>query len=393
MNFFLSSCRFDNLSRCFHVADVSTNPPREDPQHDKLAHIRNILDIVEQQMAKVYHPHREQSIDEAMVAFTGRLSFKQYLPMKPTKRGVKVWMRASPHNGFCHQFQVYTGRSRAGGREENLAARVVKDLSSSISHANHHLYMDNFFSSPALFEDLFRDGLLACGTVRVSRRGMPDFSRLKLKQQGQYVQQQKGSLLATAWHDKKTVNLLSTTQEDPQLTTTVRRKQKDGTTKDVPCPMVVREYTTHMNGVDRADQLRAAYSLGRKSVKWWKYLFWFCVDVTICNSFILMKESADHQITTSKGKRRERTQLEFRQALAKFLIGNVRRSRKRPRSSQLWSAAEQHWPTKLSKRRTCKQCSKSQQRAETFYGCEQCNVNLCITCFKPYHTSRPAEEE
>jgi hypothetical protein len=46
-----------------------------------------------------YNPHREVSIDEAMIGFSGRLGFKQYVPLKPTKRGIKVWVRADPHNG------------------------------------------------------------------------------------------------------------------------------------------------------------------------------------------------------------------------------------------------------------------------------------------------------
>jgi hypothetical protein len=41
-----------------------------------------------------YNPHREVSIDEAMIGFSGRLGFKQYVPLKPTKRGIKVWVRA-----------------------------------------------------------------------------------------------------------------------------------------------------------------------------------------------------------------------------------------------------------------------------------------------------------
>ena len=40
------------------------------------------------------------------------------------------------------------------------------------------------------------------------------------------------------------------------------------------------------------------------------------VDVAICNPFILMKESTNHTITTKSGRRRERTQLEFRMKLA-----------------------------------------------------------------------------
>jgi hypothetical protein len=41
-----------------------------------------------------------------MIAFTGRLGFKQYVPLKPTKWGIKVWMRADPNNGYMNEYQV-----------------------------------------------------------------------------------------------------------------------------------------------------------------------------------------------------------------------------------------------------------------------------------------------
>jgi len=35
-----------------------------------------------------------QSIAEAMILFKGRSSLHQYMPLKPTKRGYKVWVSA-----------------------------------------------------------------------------------------------------------------------------------------------------------------------------------------------------------------------------------------------------------------------------------------------------------
>jgi len=36
------------------------------------------------------------SIDEAMVKYKGRVFFRQYMPKKPIKWGIKVWMIAEP---------------------------------------------------------------------------------------------------------------------------------------------------------------------------------------------------------------------------------------------------------------------------------------------------------
>ena len=49
-------------------------------------------------------------MDEAMIKFQGRSSFKQYMPAKPIKRGIKVWVLGDSSNGYFSKFDVYTGR-------------------------------------------------------------------------------------------------------------------------------------------------------------------------------------------------------------------------------------------------------------------------------------------
>jgi hypothetical protein len=80
----LTRTRFEKISKYFHMNDTSGNPRRGQQGHDKLCHIRPVLDAILKTCMDNYLPHKEQSIDEGMVAFKGRLSFKQYLPAKPT---------------------------------------------------------------------------------------------------------------------------------------------------------------------------------------------------------------------------------------------------------------------------------------------------------------------
>jgi hypothetical protein len=74
-----------------------------------------------------------------MIGFSGRLGFKQYVPLKPTKRGIKVWVRADPHNGYVSDFQVYTGRTD-NTPEINLGGRVVLDLMQPLLDLGYHVY-------------------------------------------------------------------------------------------------------------------------------------------------------------------------------------------------------------------------------------------------------------
>lgn len=62
-----------------------------------------------------------------MIPFKGRSTLKQHIPLKPVKRGIKVWTRADSKNGYISQFQVYLGK--VGKKAEHrLGERVVKDL-------------------------------------------------------------------------------------------------------------------------------------------------------------------------------------------------------------------------------------------------------------------------
>jgi len=64
--------------------------------------------------------------------------------------------------------------------------------------------MENFFSSPRLFDDLDRCQINSCGTVQPNRKDMPrDFGpkQLKLKR-GDVRVRTRGGLTAIVWKDR-----------------------------------------------------------------------------------------------------------------------------------------------------------------------------------------------
>ena len=73
-----------------------------------------------------------------------------------------------------YQTLTYTGASQ--NVEHGLAYGVVIRLMDRYLHAGHRLYVDNFYTTPLLFQDLLLNGRLACGTVHHNRRSLPTFS-------------------------------------------------------------------------------------------------------------------------------------------------------------------------------------------------------------------------
>ena len=114
------------------------------------------------------------SVDEAMIPFKGRLSFKQYMKDKPVKHGIKVIVLADGKYGYIKKLQIYTGRNSTLSQNElGLSTKVVLDLMDGLENRHHKLYVDNYYTSPSLFLNLYFKGTNACGTARTNRKFYP----------------------------------------------------------------------------------------------------------------------------------------------------------------------------------------------------------------------------
>jgi len=104
-----------------------------------------------------------------------------------------VWVHADTSNSYLNEFDVYTGKSSQEPAEGCLGERVVKKLCQRLYGKNHHVCMDNYFSSPKLFADLLHNGVYCCGTVRLNCKDMPSAIQRKqlVRNQGDFVIFQK----------------------------------------------------------------------------------------------------------------------------------------------------------------------------------------------------------
>ena len=143
--------RFDKITEYMHVDDRSTMAAKDSQNFDKLYLIQPLLSRVNKLRSKNYRPHHEFSIDETMIKFRGRLGFRQDMPAKPNKYGIKIWVRADSYNGYVNEFYVYVGRPQGNMPEVGLGRKVIERLSSRLEGKGHHGYCDNYFNSVAGF--------------------------------------------------------------------------------------------------------------------------------------------------------------------------------------------------------------------------------------------------
>jgi hypothetical protein len=64
-------------------------------------------------------------------------------------------------------------------------------------------------------------------------------------------------------------------------------------------PTVVDDYNHHMNGVDLADQRRAAYTTHQRNRRNWLCLFYLLLDVSVVNSHLLYELASHEALITS----------------------------------------------------------------------------------------------
>ena len=111
-------------------------------------------------LAKTLDTTNEISIDE------------QYMPKNPVKFCVMNWVLADFVFPYVCNFQIYTGKNDKTP-EAGLSHRVILDLAEPYLNKGHKLFMVNFYSLPAIYEELYDKKILAYGTVRQDRKGMP----------------------------------------------------------------------------------------------------------------------------------------------------------------------------------------------------------------------------
>ncbi|XP_035213744.1 piggyBac transposable element-derived protein 4-like [Stegodyphus dumicola] len=120
----MSRNRFLLLLRALHFAknpDQNTELPK-----DRLYKVRDMVNLFNAPVSEIYYPGREISLDESMVLWRGRLMFRQYIPNKRHKYGIKLYMIATPDR-IVLKFMIYTGiLDDSGGKEH--AKKVAMNL-------------------------------------------------------------------------------------------------------------------------------------------------------------------------------------------------------------------------------------------------------------------------
>jgi len=282
--------------------------------------------------------------------------------------------------------EVYLGKDRQHTAQHLTVTHVtVTELTRKVEGHSHKLYIDNFFSSPALFDDLAKKQLYCCDTVRANRRGMPQDlapKTTKLKMGDIHVRT-RADLTAIVWRNKRDIYMLTNIHNAPAE---VNFCNKGG--KDIK-PQIVIEYNRHMGYVDKGDRMANSYSISRRTFKWTKKLFFHLLDLAILDGYILH--------SSCQGKRISHR--DFRFTLMRNMLAHAGPEREVPRPlgrppnvekhvARLEVCGSRHWPVPSETQLSCRVCNTRGVTRKVYVNCRKFGMGLCVkkTSFEYYHT-------
>ena len=94
----------------------------------------------------------------------------------------------------------------------------------------------------------------------------------------------RGPVYVSKWKDKREILMLNTKHYHRRVNCTSSREHNKLK------PMCVHDYNTNMGGFDRSDQLLSYCSTPRKTIKWYKKVFFHLLDIAVMNSYVLFKK-------------------------------------------------------------------------------------------------------
>ena len=120
------------------------------------------------------------AIDESLLAYKGRLSFKQYNPLKRARFGIKLFFMAEAASGFILNVLPYHGKSTHIENDEwtaefGVGGATVLTLLRDLLGKAHRVTIDNWFMSVKLARKLLEQETYVIGTVKKTRKEMPKF--------------------------------------------------------------------------------------------------------------------------------------------------------------------------------------------------------------------------
>ena len=282
--------RLKYLLRFLRFDDFSTRIERI--KIDKLAPIRYVFEKIRCSLFDAYDPGKYLTLDEHLCRYRGRCPFRQYIPSKPDKYGIKIWIIADARTYYPVELEIYLGKQQLSNKTEDLVCRLALKL-----RPGHILIGDNYFTSINMIERLRREKKVSYfGTLRRTRKEIPkkllDIKRLP-EYSSKFIFDEMNTMISYVRKKNKSVLLLSNVHHSVDVSNTVKQK-----------PQVILDYNQNKCGVDKLDQLLKEFRPYRTTRRWPCVIFFDLLAFASHASWVLYcLQNPDSNLTKHKNRK------------------------------------------------------------------------------------------
>lgn len=245
---FASACmsrdRFQLINKNICFDDMSTRSIRKSDKFHKMTEIFNKF----KRNLNLIIPSYSLCIDEELYSFRGKCCFRQFIPSKPARYGIKYWCLVDTKSGnsltifdsfifkssfnfegYLVDVNIYLGKStEASKREVKIGEKAVLTLCEPFFNSKRCITADNFFSSISLCQELWSKKLEYIGTLRCNKTDIPEsFLKSKTRSEKSSLFAFKDYLTLTSYVPKKnkSVILISSKHHDDKIDSTSGKPQ------------------------------------------------------------------------------------------------------------------------------------------------------------------------
>ena len=272
--------RFKSLLRFCRFVNKITRDQRL--KEDKLAPIRDLWMMFLAQLRICYTPGGSLTVVKLLILTRGRCSFRQYIPSKLGKYGIKIFWCCDSSTAYPLNGEVYFGRqpeTAAAAKGTNRISDLVKRLVHPWINSGRTVTTNNYFTSVELAEDLLRINTTLVGTMRRNRKEIPRESQSdhqSPEHSSIFCFDRQLTLASYVSKPRHVVIFLSSMHHDKVVNDEQKKK-----------PDIILYYNDTKGGVDRMNQMAQTYSCKRKTKRWPMTFFFNLIDVSGIAAFVI----------------------------------------------------------------------------------------------------------
>ncbi|XP_066260986.1 piggyBac transposable element-derived protein 4-like [Euwallacea similis] len=266
--------RFQILVACLRFDCAGTRNDRR--RIDKLAPIRAIFERFINHCQECYIPSEYMTIDEKLEAFRGRCGFRQYIPNKPAKYGIKVFALVDARTFYIFNLEVYVEYKLTAVCTLKKNKREIPPVMLAVRGRKERSSMFGFQSNIMLVSYIPKKG--------------------------------------------KNVLLFSTLHHDRKI---------DTDTNELKKPEVITFYNFTKGGIDVVDELSGTYSVSRNSRRWPLTLFYSILNSAAINAMIIWKKRKDKKILMYGGSFADKLQKQVEVLMVReYVVTHLQKDKK-----------------------------------------------------------------